>query len=130
MRKASLRGINNITLIDYSSYCPKLCWNGGKYLFKINCDRKDNSWIITHETSADFEYCKIFGDFQNCKDCFYYDKDNDNCTASPTIVSDDEMIAILESAFDDEMVGIVVDGVEIKKVNKCDYCHEKDVCIR
>lgn len=74
-------GAEEIRVEDYSSYCPYRCFNGGQYLFKTIYRRKDDgNFAVIFTTTAEFSYCSIFGQFQDCWNCPDYDREKETCT--------------------------------------------------
>ncbi len=76
--------------------------NGGDYIFYETYLRTNQGWEVTYATSADFDYCPIYGRFQDCINCPEYDEENDECLAGPIIITEKELEKILEEAEKDK----------------------------
>lgn len=64
--KGKFAGVKSVVITDVSEYDSSKCNDGGCYSFStIYTKVDDNHWSVTHETSADMEYCPICGSFGN-----------------------------------------------------------------
>ena len=83
MRKRELlRKIKNaetIELVDYSSHCPYLSCDGGKYYFGILWEKDGDYYNVRYYTSSSFPYCEKDGYFRTCDECSCYDEEQDEC---------------------------------------------------
>lgn len=48
----------------------------------------------TYHSNADFDYCRIFSQFQQCWSCEHYNRENGDCLAVPEEVTIEEINAI------------------------------------
>ena len=86
MIKELLRKIQNadeIVIEFYDNHCPYLNCDGGCYSFGIRYQKidEDDNFRMEHFTSSDFSYCDVFGYFQDCSTCMYFDHDSGDCRA-------------------------------------------------
>ena len=91
-----LCGADKILIQDYSNYCPYKAANGGQYLDETEYTKiDDDRYEALHYTSADFDFCPIYGQYQSCDNCPDYD-DIKGCIAEPRIVSITDIIDSIE----------------------------------
>jgi hypothetical protein len=64
--------------------------NGGEYGFTRRLVPVDNGvWEVEHRTSAEFNYCPVYGQFQECRDCL--EREGGECGAEYSTMTDDEL---------------------------------------
>ena len=72
--------------------------NGGDYGFTERYFRNNNKdpFSVEYGTTAEFEYCHITGNFQNCKTCMDYDHETGKCEAEHRTVTEEELLKTMK----------------------------------
>ena len=72
--------------------------------------QKGKKWMIEYGTSAEYEYCEIFGVFRKCSDsdCEYWDSDKMECKAKHETVNDARIASELRCAIQDQHASIAL----------------------
>ena len=70
--------------------------NGGEYEFFTIFDKVKDGWEVSHGTSAEFSYCPVYGDFQECRNCWDWDDALNKCRARREMISDVDLKKELE----------------------------------
>ena len=106
---------NEVLITDLSNCCKWKQSNGGMYGFTVTFQRIDgDKWKILHYTTAEFPYCKAFGEFRDCWDCEYYDDERNECKAVFEIVTTEQVIETVKRAVKDEFKEIDIDRETMK----------------
>jgi hypothetical protein len=87
--------------------------NGGDYGFSQIYTRNapGEDFEIEHRTTADIDFCHVYGVFQPCRNCRDWDE-KDGCCAEPEKVSEQELGKILEEACnsaDEKVYGAIME---------------------
>lgn len=93
-----MKKFKSIIITDFSEYNWRFCNNGGCYSFteELIFDDKINKYERFYSTSADFEYCSIYGGFHSCSQCDMYDREEGGCFAKPKTVSLEDVEKIMQ----------------------------------
>ncbi len=122
-----LSGADKILIQDYDNYCPYKACNGGQYLFESEYTKiGDNKFEEEHYTSAEFDYCPIYGTFTSCESCPDYDIDK-GCMAKPDIVNLDEIIDYILRSIDKNIQVFAWFGEKKELIVTCDT-HQPGYC--
>lgn len=76
---------------------PGLMHTGGCYSYsRIFREVSPGFWEVEYHTSSEIAYCPVRGGFQECAQCMH--REHGQCTASPEIISEEELREIMSSA--------------------------------
>jgi hypothetical protein len=90
-----LEGVRRVIIGDYTNYVPELSCNGGRYAYYTIFERVgEDEWTVKYETTAEFSYCSIDGQFQDCTLCSDYDPE-EGCRREPTVVDTSYVLEII-----------------------------------
>ena len=135
--KDLLNKIDAVRMIYYHDYCPSNSRDGGCYSFEDYFEKDGDSWIVEHYTSCEgFAYCPVFGTWQDCARCWYWDYDEEKegfrCFADYKRISTERLAnEIFENYFDPQTSIYFEIGKEEILLKSADYHHFKtDYCTR
>jgi hypothetical protein len=83
---------------DDSSYVLGKDENGGSYRYTLYMYREKDHFEVEFGTSADFDYCPVYGLFKSCNECESHHEDC--CTAKPVVLTTEEVQDYLDSCDD------------------------------
>ena len=94
-----MKNIQFVKIRDLSDYDPALCNNGGKYGFtdEYHREKEGEDFTVQYFTSSDIDYCDIFGNFQECRTCRDFDREEGKCIAEDVTVTEQELAKIIKS---------------------------------
>ena len=117
---------NKVSITDLSNCCKWKQCNGGMYGFTVTFQRIDgDKWKVLHYTTAEFPYCKTFGEFRDCWECEYYDDGRNECKAVFEIVTTEQVIEAVKRAMEDEFKEIDIDRETVKYGEYgCEQCRK------
>jgi len=100
---ANIEKVKSLTIVDDSSYVPEKSHNGGCYRFRADYWREapQEDFMVEYSTSAEFEYCPVYGLFRSCDSCFEH---GDGCNAEYERISEGTLAEILEGLGEDEYI--------------------------
>ena len=100
-----------VIIRDLSNYDWRRCQNGGCYSFTTHYERiSKNKWAVWYSTSAEFDYCEVFGEFRRCEDCPYWNREEEECEAEVETVSTKEVVAAVIEAYDSDEIEVEIKG--------------------
>ena len=112
-----VRRAAQVIIRDLSNYDWRRCHNGGCYAFTTHYERiSKDKWAVWYGTSSEFGYCSVFGEFRECEDCPFWNKEEEECEAEVETVSTQEVIAAVVEAYDSDEVEVEIKG-EFKEAN-------------
>jgi len=110
-----------VEIYDYTNFCPQKCCDGGMYWYAKRFHKKNKNFEIEYETSAWLDYCPVYGLFQDCWNCPYFDKDERECCAPPETATTEEVVAEVINSVK-KGFKVVVDGKTINRHYYENYC--------
>lgn len=86
-----------IIVRDIREAKPGLVHTGGCYSYsRIFREVSPGYWEVEYHTSSEISYCPVMGAFQECSQCMH--REHGKCTASPVIITEEELREIISSA--------------------------------
>ena len=86
-----------IIVRDIREAKPGLVHTGGCYSYsQIYREVSPGLWEVEYHTSSEIAYCPVRGGFLECSQCM--DWEHKRCTASPVIITEEELREIISSA--------------------------------
>ena len=121
-----VRNANEVSITDLSNCCKWKQSNGGMYAFTVTFQRIDcDKWKVLHYTTAEFSYCKAFGEFRDCWDCEYYDDERNECKAVFETVTTEQVIEAVKRAMENEFKEVDIDRETVKYGEYgCEQCRK------
>lgn len=106
-----MKNIQCVKINDLTNYDSNKCFNGGCYAFTVeyNREKPGDKFIIEYNTSSEFDYCNIYGSFQECRKCAEYNKETNYCFADYLTVTEEQLKEIIEVAKKQEEVYIEIE---------------------
>lgn len=107
-----LRNVKSLTIVDERDYDPEKCNNGGKYRYFEDYFRNnpDENFIVSYNTSAEFDYCQVQGAFQSCNKCSYNEEIEEgefDCVAEYNQITEQELQQYINNLKEGEYVSYI-----------------------
>lgn len=111
-----MKYLQEVIITDYEGFDPSRCFNGGAYSFTVVYEKiKRNTWEVSYFTSADFDYCPKRGQFQQCWNCWNYDREEGECTEQYQTVHLKELKSAIATAIANKHCTVKINGTVIKE---------------
>jgi hypothetical protein len=102
-----LEKAKRIQIEDYRDWVPGKDSNGGCYSYHYKFEAVPNGFRVRYCSSAEFEYCEKYGNYQSCHKCMYLN--GFDCNAPDEIWSREKLLQfILDN--EDEEFEVYIDG--------------------
>jgi hypothetical protein len=110
-----LKNSKRIQINDYREWVPGKDENGGSYAYYYEFENVGNGFVVRYRTSAEFEYCEKFGNFQSCQRCMYTNWNGDvwSCSAPDEVWSLRDILKFIENNIDKDFE-VFVDGYKLE----------------
>jgi len=108
-----VKGCKRIEIDDFRDFVPGKDANGGQYAYFYEFKNIGNGFIVRYSTTAEFEFCEKYGNYQSCRKCMYFDVEGWECTAPDEIWSLKDLLTFIEKNINDKDFKVFVDDTNI-----------------